>query len=121
MCLKSTYSLGTGSSEPGLVETGASTGLEGFSFLGNYEIHWSLISSCHNKDYGGTESLSFNFHQCKAPGVVGWWLGEKSHLWRRMLERPKACFCRLPGNFQGQHRGVANDTTIIIHSVGLED
>lgn len=77
-----------------------------------------LMSSHHNEDHGGREIHPFiGFPSAQGLGLGG---GEY-HLLRRMSERPKARFCRLPGNFQGQHHRVANDTTLISHNVGLED
>lgn len=92
--------------------------LEGLSFLGTKRFTglWWAVTTMRTM-VAEKSILSLDFHQRRA---WGWGRGEY-HLLRRMSERPKARFCRLPGNFQGQHHRVANDTTLISHNVGLED
>lgn len=96
------HSSATGASEPGLSETvSLNQPWRNLSFLGNYEIHWSLIRNHPKEDHSEREILSFNSHSYGT-----WGKSSKSCLIRRLLGTPICATC----HFQGHNCQVAHDT-----------
>lgn len=99
MCLKSTYSLGTGSSEPGLVETVSLNWLGRTLIFG--ELWESLVFDEQSPQWGlwWQRNPIIQFPSVQSPG------GEaRSPTSRGGCQKgPRPWFCRLTSNFQGQH------------------